>query len=134
MVFSSDSLAFAIVDACRFWGVLADVAPESLGVVDAGFWVKKLDMLACFRLRDGEGADCWDELGAILMRRCSQQMRLIICTPVMRSGACRKGPTTRIERAGFPTRVNGILSKHSNFDVTSTSRPQASILALGSNT
>lgn len=40
-------------DACFFLGALAGV--------DAGFWVKKLEMLACFRFNDGEGAEDCEE-------------------------------------------------------------------------
>lgn len=49
-------------DACLFLGALAGVGAESFGVAeDAGFWVKKLEMLACFRFNDGEGAEDCEE-------------------------------------------------------------------------
>jgi hypothetical protein len=37
------------------------------GVGD-GFCVKKLEMVACFRFKDGEGAEDWEEWGAIVPR------------------------------------------------------------------
>lgn len=37
------------------------------GVGD-GLCVKKLEMVACFRFKDGEGAEDWEEWGAIVPR------------------------------------------------------------------
>jgi hypothetical protein len=43
-------------------GVLPGIGSESLGVAEeAGFWVKKLEMLACFCFNDEEGAEDCEE-------------------------------------------------------------------------
>lgn len=48
-------------------GPLAGVASGFLGeALGVGFCVKKLEILGCFRFRDGEGAEDCDDWGAIL--------------------------------------------------------------------
>jgi hypothetical protein len=55
-------LFFSAGEACLFLGPLVGVASESLGEeLDVDFWVKKLEMLGCFRFRDGEGAEDCDD-------------------------------------------------------------------------
>ena len=53
LFFDDFSAASSVLPAARF------------GLVD-GFSVKMLEMVACFRFKDGEDAEDWEEFGAIL--------------------------------------------------------------------
>lgn len=58
----------SVGEAARFFDILSRITSALLVVfgVGDGFCVKKLEMVACFRFRDGEGAEDWEEWGAIV--------------------------------------------------------------------
>ena len=58
----------SVGEAARFFDILSGIASALLVVfgVGDGFCVKKLEMVACFRFKDGEGAEDWEEWGAIV--------------------------------------------------------------------
>lgn len=58
----------SVGEAARFVNILSGIASTLLVVFGVGddFCVKKLEMVACFRFKDGEGAEDWEEWGAIV--------------------------------------------------------------------
>lgn len=51
-------------EAALFFDVFSGTVSALLGAdfgVEDGFCVKKLEIVACFRFKDGEGAEDWEE-------------------------------------------------------------------------
>jgi hypothetical protein len=58
----------SVGEAARFFDIPSGISSALLVVFGVGddFCVKKLEMVACFRFKDGEGAEDWEEWGAIV--------------------------------------------------------------------